>query len=114
MEKLIQILIILFAGSSVAIADVMIKKSAFTTHNFWVAFKNPLILGAAFLYIFQIILFIYVFVKRWDLGIVSLMQMIAYAAIVIFAGVFYFHEKYSILQAIGMAMAFIGIILMNA
>lgn len=114
MEKLFQIALILIAGSSVAIADGIIKQSAFKTHNFWVALKNPLMIWAVVLYILQVVIFTYIFVKRWELGIVGLMQMVLYAAIVIFLGVFFFNEKMSITQGIGMGLALIGVLFMNS
>jgi hypothetical protein len=46
MEKLIQITLIIIAGGSVAVADGLVKKSAFNTLNFWIALKNPLMIFA--------------------------------------------------------------------
>ena len=113
MEKLLQIGVILIAGSSVAIADGLIKQSAFKTHDFWVALRDPLILLAIILYIVQVILFTYIFAKRWELGIVGLMQMAIYAVIVIALGVIFFHEKLSFIHFVGMIFALIGVALMN-
>lgn len=113
MNKFFQFFLVVIAGASVAIADGLVKQSAFKTHSFSVALKNPLMILAIVLYILQIVLFSYVFVKRWELGIVGLMQMVVYAAIVILLGVLFFHEKISMLQAYGMFLAFTGVLLMN-
>ena len=113
MQKLTQIAIVLIAAACVAVADILIKKAAFNTHNFFEALKNPLIIPAILLYIAQIVLFSYVFVKKWDLGIVGLMQMVFYAAIVVSAGIMFFQEKITTTHAAGMALALLGAILMN-
>ena len=114
MDKLFQIILIFIAGSSVAIADGFIKQSAFKTHSLWTALKNPLMIPAVLLYLLQLVIFSYIFVKRWELGIVGLMQMVIYAGIVIFLGVAFFEEKITLLQGYGMLLALIGILLMNS
>ncbi len=113
MDKLVQIGLLVVAASSVAVADGLIKQSAFKTESFLVAVKNPLMIVAILLYIVQVILFAYIFVKRWELGIVGLMQMVIYAAVVIFLGVFFFNEKITLTQGIGMGLALIGVVFMN-
>jgi drug/metabolite transporter (DMT)-like permease len=113
MDKLIQITLIIIAGSSVAVADGLVKKSAFNTQNFWIALKNPLMILAVLLYVVQIVIFTYIFVKKWNLGIVGLMQMIIYAAIVIFAGIAFFQEKITPVHEAGMILALVAAVLMN-
>ena len=48
------------------------------------------------LYLLQIALFSYVFVRNWTLGIVGLSQMIAYAATVVVVGIVVFQERISL------------------
>jgi len=113
MEKLIQITLIIIAGGSVAVADGLVKKSAFNTQNFWIALKNPLMILAVMLYVVQIMIFTYIFVKKWNLGIVGIIQMMIYAAIVIFAGITFFQEKITPAHGAGMILALAAAILMN-
>ncbi len=113
MEKLIQITLIIIAASSVAVADGLVKKSAFNTQNFWIALNNPLIILAVMLYMVQIIIFTYIFIKKWDLGIVGMMQMMIYAAIVIIAGITFFEEKITPAHGAGMILAVAAAVLMN-
>lgn len=113
MEKIIQIGLIAIAGASVGFADYFIKKAAVNTNSLFEALKNPYILIAVLLYLLQIVLFSYVFVKKWDLGIVGILQMIIYSAIVIITGTLFFHERISLLQGVGIGFALVGAILMN-
>jgi drug/metabolite transporter (DMT)-like permease len=113
MSKIVQIALIVVAASSVAIADVLIKKAAFHTENFWEALKSPILLAAIALYIVQMLVFLYVFVHKAELGIVGIIQMVLYAIIVIGAGVLFFQEDISLLQGIGIGIALVGVILMN-
>lgn len=113
MEKLFQIIVIIVAGASVAVGDIFIKKAAIQPDNLIKNFLSPYMFLAVILYLLQIVLFYYMFIKKWELGIVGLMQMVAYAIIVITAGIIFFQEKISMLQMIGMCFAFVGAILMN-
>lgn len=113
MERLLQIVVVILAGASVAIGDILIKKSAIQTHNVIKGLMNPFMVIAVCLYLLQIVLFYYVFIKKWELGIVGLMQMVVYAAIVITAGIVFFQEKITFSHGIGMILALIGVILMN-
>ncbi len=113
MEKLLQITLIIIAAGSVAVADGLVKKSAFDTENFWIALKNPLMILAIMLYMLQIIIFAYIFVKKWNLGIVGIMQMMIYAALVIVAGITFFQEKITPAHGAGMILALAAAVLMN-
>ncbi len=113
MNKLIEVGLIIIAVSAVAIADVFAKKAAFTTDNFWVAIKNPLMLAVVGLYLIQILIFTYVFVKKADLGVVGIIQTALYAIIVIGSGALFFREEISPQQGIGMTLAIIGVILIS-
>lgn len=113
MEKIIQIGFIIIAAASVAAADILIKKSAFQTQSLSTALKNPLMIIAATLYLLQIVLMSYIFVKKWDLGIVGIMQMAVFGTIIIIFGIAFFQEKITLLHGIGMALALIGAIFMN-
>ena len=58
-------------------------------------------------------LFAYVFVRRWELGIVALLQMVFYSAACVLMGRFLFGERVTLQQGLGMLLAFLGAVLMN-
>jgi drug/metabolite transporter (DMT)-like permease len=112
LQRLGQVALVILAGSSVAVADSLIKKAAHQD-DFWLAMRSPAILLAVGLYLVQIVLFTYVFARRWSLGVVGLMQMVVYAAVVVFVGIAFFQEKVSRAQGAGMVFALLGAVLMS-
>ena len=113
MNKIFEIVLVVIAVSSVAIADVFEKKIAVKASNIWTALRDPLIIAVISLYLLQIFIFLYVFVKKAELGFVGIVQTALYAIIVIGSGVLFFEEQISLLKGIGMALAVIGVILIN-
>jgi drug/metabolite transporter (DMT)-like permease len=109
----LHVALIVAAGLSVAVADILIKKAGATSNSVATAMVNPLMAAAFGFYALQIILFAYVFVRRWDLGIVALMQMACYAAACVLMGRFLFGERVTLLQGLGMLLTFCGAALMN-
>ena len=113
MNKLAEISLIVLAVLAVAIADVLTKKLAFHTNSFFTAVKNPIIVAVIFLYLIQILVFTYVFVKKAELGVVGIIQTALYSIIVIGSGIIFFKEKISPVQMFGMSLAVSGVIFMN-
>jgi drug/metabolite transporter (DMT)-like permease len=113
-QHVLQVAIIVSAGLAVAVGDVLIKKVGTTTVSFSDALVHPLMAGALCLYAIQIVLFAYVFVRRWDLGIVALLQMAFYAAACVLIGRFLFGEQIRWLQGLGMLLTLCGVVLMNS
>jgi len=113
MNKLLQLGLIVVAVTAVAIADVLTKKIAFNVDSYIVALKNPLIFAVVALYLLQIGIFLFVFVKKAELGIIGMLQTALFAVIVIGSGVIFFKEKISPVQAIGMGLAIVGVMLTN-
>jgi drug/metabolite transporter (DMT)-like permease len=109
----LHIALIVAAGLSVAVADILIKKAGATSTSMATAIINPLMAAAFGFYALQIVLFAYVFVRRWDLGIVALMQMAFYAAACVLMGRFLFGERVTPVQGFGMLLTFCGAALMN-
>jgi len=112
-HTLTQMGLIALAGASVAVADILIKRAAAGSVSFTSTLFHPMILLAVALYVAQIVLFAYVFVKNWDLSLVGLSQMIVYAATVVFVGVILFQERVTVAHAAGMGLALLGVLLMN-
>lgn len=113
MNKLLEILLIVIAVSAVAIADVFEKKIAVNVSSFWTAIRNPLMIAVVMLYLLQIAIFLYVFVKKAELGTLGVIQTALYAVIVIGSGVLFFNEHISLLQGFGIGLAIIGVVLIN-
>jgi drug/metabolite transporter (DMT)-like permease len=112
-RTLLQFGAIALAGAVAAVADTLIKRAATGVNNVGSLLLHPLMLLALGLYLLQIALFSYVFVRNWNLGIVGLSQMIAYAATVVVVGIVVFHERISLSHGVGLALAFIAVVLMN-
>ncbi len=109
MANSIQLFAIALAGLTVAIADALIKKSSLEG-NFWLALKNPWMLLVVALHISQILLFIFVFTNRRELGIVGNIRMVLYAVTTVTIGFLFFGEKLSWLQMAGIAPGLIGVV----
>ncbi len=112
MYKYFQLFLIILAVASVAIADVVLKKAA-AAKTIPEVFFNPWMLLGISLYLLQIVLFTWMFVKGWDLSVVGILQTVFYAAIVLFAGFYIYGEKLSVNQFIGLGFAAIAIALMT-
>lgn len=112
MHKLLNILIITTAVSSVALADVFIKKAS-SSGTLLSAFINPWMLLGLLLYLLQIVLFTWMFVKGWNLSMVGTMQTVLYAVIILGSSYFVFKESVTPLQIFGILLGFTGIIIAN-
>ena len=112
MTTLTQAIIVVLAGIAVAIADGLIKKATIGA-TFTDALKNPLMIGVLFLYTVQIVFFTYVFVNDWQLGVVGILQMVAYSVFVVMTGIFIFKESFTATQYLGFVLAVFGAVLIN-
>ena len=110
--KSLHLILILLAVSSVAIADIFLKKAALHG-NLWQALKSPWMAGAIGLYLFQIVFFTYAFVRGWELSLVGSLQTALYALIVLGAGIFLLQEKLTTVQLVGAILAAGGAVLIN-
>lgn len=112
MVNYIQVMAIILAGISVAVADGVIKKVS-VANNFFMALKSPWMIVILLLYLVQIVFFIYVFMNNWEIGIVGNFQMAFYSMTVVLIGLVFFGETLTIIQAMGIGFALAGAILMN-
>jgi drug/metabolite transporter (DMT)-like permease len=110
--NLFQTLLLVSAVSAVAVGDILLKKTQ-ASGSFIKAVLSPWMLGAIILYLFQIAFFTYLFVSGVKLVHVGIMQTVFYALIVLLAGIFLFGESITAIQGIGIALALIGVILLN-
>ena len=112
MVNIMQVSSVILAGVSVAIADALIKRIA-VSNSFWGAIKHPWMVAIFALYVAQIVLFLYVFIHKWDLGIVGNTQMAFYSLTVVLSGIILFGETISLIQAVGIILTLVGVVLMN-
>lgn len=103
---------LILAASSVAVADIFIKK-AVIVGSFSKMLVSPWIWGAIVLYLFQIGVFAYLFVSGSKLLYIGVMQIVLYSLIVILAGIFLFNESITPIQMGGVVLAIVGVILLN-
>jgi hypothetical protein len=113
MSKFTQIGLILIAGAVVAVADVIVKKIAFGGTDFKTALRDPKMLLVVGLYIIQIIIFLYLFTTKSYLSFVGIGQAVIYTIIVVASGTMLFNETISLVQALGIVFAVVGVVLMN-
>lgn len=112
MAKYVQILLIIIAVTSVAIGDVFIKQA---THQatFMQAMTSKWMLIAVLLYLVQIVLFCWMFVRGWELSIVGSMQTVLYATVILGSGALIFKEQIQPIQYLGIALAYVGVFIIN-
>ena len=105
--------LVFIACVAVSVADVLLKQVAVNQSNFLRAVISPLMGGVLALYAFQIGIFLWVFVKKAELGLVGIAQNVIYAVIVLGAAALFFNEGLSTPKIIGTVLALAGIFLMN-
>ncbi len=113
MQKTTLTLFIMIAITSVALADVLIKKMSINASTFSSALRNPLLIVVIFLYIVQILIFLYVFLYKAELGIVGMIATPLYALIVVGSGILFFGESLSLVNVSGMILALVGVVLLE-
>lgn len=112
MAKLLHILLLLSAVTSVAVADVLLKKASL--HGHWgAALQSCWMVGALLLYLYQILFFTYVFMTGGTLSWIGGLQTALYALVVVGAGVFIYRETLSETQLLGVALAVAGAVLIH-
>ena len=113
MNRLFLGVLIVIGALGVGIADVLMKKAAVDSGSLTSALKNPLISAIIIFYALQIVIYTYVLVNKYELGVLGILQSLVYTLVVVSAGVVFFGEKFSLFQKIGMVFAVAGIILLN-
>lgn len=111
MLNILQISFIILSAILVIIADALLKKISYG--SVWQVIMHPLFFIAAILYLIQIILAVYVFLYKSDLGIYAVLYVIFYAIAGIIIGILFFNEKVSLQQFIGLLLGLISILLIN-
>jgi drug/metabolite transporter (DMT)-like permease len=107
-----QIFIVLVSTVIVGVADMLIKKVA-SVHSFAMAIRNPWVIVAFLLYLIQVAMIVYIFVRKGDLVIYGNIFIIFYAITTALLGLLVFKERLSITQIIGIVLAVVGAILIN-
>ncbi len=108
-----KVLILVIMGISVAVADAFLKKAANDSASLRHGLSHWLIPPSIVLYTIQMILFVYMFRERWELGRLCIMQMVSYTICVMLIGWLYFGDTIQPVHIAGTALALIGIMLIN-
>ena len=108
MALLTQLLILIVAGASVAVADALIKRAIDARGSELARF----VAAIAALYGVQMACFVYVFMRRMRLGIAGNLQMVAYSFATVALGLLLFRERLSIAQLLGVVFAAAGCVLL--
>lgn len=108
----LQTSLIVLAASSVAIADIFLKKTE-NLGSIGKALTSPWMLAALALYLFQIVFFTYAFISGFKLINVGVMQVALYSIIILLASFFLFNETLSQIQIFGVFIALVGILFMH-
>jgi len=104
--------VLLLAVSAVAVADVLLKRAAIV-HGTTSVMRSSLFWAAVGLYIFQIIVFTYLFEHKVALSYVGVLQTALYAGIVLGSSFLVFKERITLTQGVGMVLALAGVVLIN-
>jgi drug/metabolite transporter (DMT)-like permease len=104
--------LVVTAVLAVAVADVCLKRATQAGAAVHVL-RSPWLAAAVVLYLAQVALFVVVFAQGWKLSVVSLMQTALYATVTLAAGVLLFGEALSLKQALGVALALAGALLLS-
>jgi drug/metabolite transporter (DMT)-like permease len=108
----LHIVLIVLSVVAVAVGDIFLKKASLAG-DLSRAFGSQWMAFAVVLNLYQIVFLTYVFVAGWRLSIVGMLQAVLYGLIILGAGVLYFKETLTMMQSLGMGLAFAGVILMN-
>ena len=107
-------MVIIFTSVFVTvIADVLIKKNA-ESGGFLHTLFSPWMIVICLLYFAQILLTLYIFVRKADLAIYGNIFVVFYAILMVTLGVLIFKEHLTLWQGVGIAFALGGVVLMNS
>ena len=110
--KAAQVAVIGLAVIAVAVADVLLKKAA-AQGSLAAALRSVHAGLRGLTDCFQIGLFTLAFIAGWKLSILGALQTALYALLVLGAGVLLYHENLTRLQVTGIALALLGVVLIN-
>jgi drug/metabolite transporter (DMT)-like permease len=108
----IQTILLILAVTSVAIADAFLKQSQ-ALGSLSKALMSPWVIAAVLLYLFQIVVFVYLFVSGARLSNIGITQTVLYALIVLIAAALFFKESFTLIQILGIILALIGVALLD-
>ncbi|HEV8601309.1 MAG TPA: hypothetical protein VGQ87_01785 [Patescibacteria group bacterium] len=106
------LILLAFSAILIAVGDAFLKKSA-VAGNFNQAMQSPWFIGAVILYFLQILLVVYLFFSNLPLGIVGTGLTFVYAIVMVLIGYFFFSERFSLIQLVGVGLGIVGVFLMT-
>lgn len=110
--SLAQIGLLLFSTTSIALADILLRKTQILG-SVGKALMSPWFIVAVVLYLVQILVFTYLFVSGAKLSHLGVMQAVLYTVLILLASFLIFKESITSIEIVGIALALIGIILIN-
>jgi drug/metabolite transporter (DMT)-like permease len=112
MINVVQIILILLSGVTIAVADALIKKISIQG-GFWVTMMNPLMWIVYILYFVQIVFAVVVFLYQKELAVYSNIFLIFYSFSSLALGFLMFKEHINTVQLLGILLAIVAVMLMN-
>ncbi len=109
----LHILVLIIAVGNIALADICIMKAA-GADRLVAALYSPWMAGAVALYLSQIVALTYFFVKGWEFGATSMLQLVIYALIVVIAAVVVFGESITPVRLLGIGLAVTGVLIVHS
>ena len=97
----------------IALADALIKKVSIQG-SFFTTATHPMMIVILLLYIVQIWIAAYVFVKQGELAVYANIFIVFYSILMVMFGVFMFKEQLTSVQIAGIVMALGGAVLLNS
>lgn len=111
-KTVIFVAVSVFNAVLLAFADGLIKKSV-VAGSFTTSLKSQWLYLAALFYLIQILLIAYLFLQKWELGILGNVFVVFYSVSTIALGYFMFAEKLAPIQVLGVTLGLIGVLLMT-
>lgn len=96
----------------IALADALIKMNSVDS-SFSVAIKSIWMVPIIILYLAQVMLVVYLFLHKIDLGIMANIFIVFYSMLSLFLGYLMFSERLTPIHGFGIVLALSGVILMN-
>lgn len=106
------VLVVFFSAILIAIADSVIKTTA-QSGNFLASATSPWMIAICVLYFVQILMAVFVFVHKGDLAIYANVFIVFYSILMVAIGMWYFGERVTSTQVVGIVLALVGAVLIN-
>lgn len=111
-KTIIFIVLSVFNAILIAFADGYIKKATLSG-SLVASFKGPWLYLAVVFYLVQIALVAYLFLEKWQLGVLANVFVVFYSISTVVLGYVMFAEKLALIQILGIVLGIIGVFMMT-